>query len=383
MKRILMLFFVLACCANQLNAQVGINTLSPDTSSILHIYGGGTKGLLIPEMDNERRRTKAQNEYLAKGLLVYDSEQKMYFFYNGSEWIALNPLQSTDTFKNTVKLSTGHNTMTFSNNMIVIGTIDITGTAKFQSEVTMNTSLTTLNSGATTLNNPVTINNALTTQNINATNYTIDAKTVNATNGYGIVPIGGIIMWSGTTAPDGWALCDGTNGTPNLKGRFIVGAGQYSSTLSRESLKTYDYKIKDTGGLNNYALSVPEMPKHTHDGENTDVNESDGGTQWYDNPEGTMNTYGYRTWVKEGGYGLVQRTRGVAREGGSLTFSNLYKNDKSKWDGGFTVGARDGASRGYEPNVLNPPVRMLFAGENQPHENRPPYYVLAFIMRVK
>jgi microcystin-dependent protein len=39
------------------------------------------------------------------------------------------------------------------------------------------------------------------------------------------VPQGGIIMWSGSVMniPKGWALCDGANGTPNLKGRFVVG----------------------------------------------------------------------------------------------------------------------------------------------------------------
>ncbi len=43
-----------------------------------------------------------------------------------------------------------------------------------------------------------------------------------ANNGYSI-PSGGIIMWSGSTdnIPDGWALCDGSNGTPDLLNRFI------------------------------------------------------------------------------------------------------------------------------------------------------------------
>jgi hypothetical protein len=41
------------------------------------------------------------------------------------------------------------------------------------------------------------------------------------------VPSGVITMWSGSiaTIPSGWALCDGSNSTPNLKDRFIVGAG--------------------------------------------------------------------------------------------------------------------------------------------------------------
>jgi len=40
-------------------------------------------------------------------------------------------------------------------------------------------------------------------------------------------PTGGIILWSGSVAsiPSGWALCNGSNGTPDLRNRFIVGAG--------------------------------------------------------------------------------------------------------------------------------------------------------------
>jgi hypothetical protein len=43
-------------------------------------------------------------------------------------------------------------------------------------------------------------------------------------------PAGGIIMWSGTTIPTGWALCNGLNGTPDLRNRFIVGSGNTYST---------------------------------------------------------------------------------------------------------------------------------------------------------
>jgi hypothetical protein len=40
-------------------------------------------------------------------------------------------------------------------------------------------------------------------------------------------PQGGIIMWSGSidSIPSGWALCDGTNGTPDLRNRFVIAAG--------------------------------------------------------------------------------------------------------------------------------------------------------------
>ena len=51
------------------------------------------------------------------------------------------------------------------------------------------------------------------------------------------VPAGAILMWSGSveTIPDGWYLCDGTNSTPDLRNRFIVGAGD-------------TYAVDDTGG---------------------------------------------------------------------------------------------------------------------------------------
>ena len=41
------------------------------------------------------------------------------------------------------------------------------------------------------------------------------------------IPSGGIILWSGSTGsvPSGWYLCDGTNGTPDLRNSFVVGAG--------------------------------------------------------------------------------------------------------------------------------------------------------------
>ena len=46
----------------------------------------------------------------------------------------------------------------------------------------------------------------------------------------GTIPVGGIIMWSGSVGsiPSGWALCNGTNGTPNLSGKFVLGAGTIS-----------------------------------------------------------------------------------------------------------------------------------------------------------
>ena len=51
---------------------------------------------------------------------------------------------------------------------------------------------------------------------ISATVVTATVVAATTIGGNGTIPIGGIIMWSGTTIPDGWVVCDGNNGTPNM-----------------------------------------------------------------------------------------------------------------------------------------------------------------------
>lgn len=62
---------------------------------------------------------------------------------------------------------------------------------------------------------------------------------------------GMILMYTGTTAPTGWALCNGSNGTPDLRDRFIVGSGS-------------SYSVGNTGGSNSVNLNVNQIPSHTH-----------------------------------------------------------------------------------------------------------------------
>jgi len=82
------------------------------------------------------------------------------------------------------------------------------------------------------------------------------------------LPIGAIIMWGGTSIPFGWGLCNGTVYTgkttnipsPDLTGRFVVGAGQSSSAL----IVTTQYGIGDMGGEEFHQLTIEEMPSHNH-----------------------------------------------------------------------------------------------------------------------
>jgi hypothetical protein len=86
------------------------------------------------------------------------------------------------------------------------------------------------------------------------------------------IPPGVIVMWSGAlgSVPAGWALCDGTNGTPNLINRFVVGAGDLYvvGNSGGTNLKTQDTGI---GGAHNHGgatsgtiLSVGQLPAHAH-----------------------------------------------------------------------------------------------------------------------
>ena len=71
------------------------------------------------------------------------------------------------------------------------------------------------------------------------------------------IPSGVVVMWSGSVdkIPEGWALCDGTKETPDLRGRFVVGYNRDDS----------DYNsIGKTGGGKTATLEVANMPAHTH-----------------------------------------------------------------------------------------------------------------------
>merc|ERR1712065_32570 len=84
-------------------------------------------------------------------------------------------------------------------------------------------------------------------------NLTIDGNlTVNGKFNY--LPKGIVVAYTGETAPKGWALCNGENGTPDLRGRFIYGYGARQGS-----------SVGKTGGEESHRLTVEEMPSHNHD----------------------------------------------------------------------------------------------------------------------
>lgn len=83
------------------------------------------------------------------------------------------------------------------------------------------------------------------------------AKTIIGNTEYFMVPRGAIIIWSGTVndIPTGWLLCDGNNGTPDLRAKFVLGAVTETGTK---------YSAGNTGGEEEHILTIDEMPKHSH-----------------------------------------------------------------------------------------------------------------------
>ena len=83
-----------------------------------------------------------------------------------------------------------------------------------------------------------------------------------------VAPAGLVCMWSGAieNIPAGWALCDGTNGTPDLRGRFIVGAGAAngSGRNSRDADPDHAYAVGETGGMNKFKQIEVEVASHIH-----------------------------------------------------------------------------------------------------------------------
>ena len=141
------------------------------------------------------------------------------------------------------------------------------------------------------------------------------------TSSSGTIPVGGIIMWSGTIAniPIGWSLCNGNGGTPNLQDKFIVGAGS-------------GYAPGNTGGAASVTLDVTQMPAHSH---NMDYQQK------------------------------------AVEDTGTAQVSDMR----------FAGGDGDGGSQNYSDQSGNIRTAGGLNGITQAHENRPPYYALAFIMR--
>jgi microcystin-dependent protein len=200
-----------------------------------------------------------------------------------------------------------------------------------------------------------TFNGTLTiTENLNVSGTATATEFV----GCGTIPLGGIIMWSGSSVPTGWALCDGrvSGGmqTPDLRGRFIVGYN--SNTIAGTTTKSEfsQYAIGTLGGLEAVTLTGNQLPSHRHSIEPVSAN----ATIETSNTLGS--TYARNNFLRQGNIDIDH--------GGQEDTTRLVD----------TLGH----THSITASAVASGIRTGLTGGNQPHENRPPFYALAFIMRV-
>ena len=207
------------------------------------------------------------------------------------------------------------------------------------------------------------------------------------------IPSGIITMWSGTTTniPFGWLLCNGLNGTPDLRDRFIVGAGN-------------GYNVGTTGGEAAHTLSITELPSHNHTA-STSVSlnnlsaASAGGHTHTVSKSGSVNSSGLHINAGKKLQGSGSSALNVSSDanasnalilwgnsifGGAFNYNDAYEYVPvvgSIWDSisisvngaGEHTHSLTGSASG-STNIGN-------TGSSYAHENRPPYYALCFIMK--
>jgi Phage Tail Collar Domain len=164
------------------------------------------------------------------------------------------------------------------------------------------------NQNLTTTNLNVTSQGTVANLNVTGKSTIKDESVQNLTvsGSFNMLPPGSIMMFNGTKAPAGWALCDGQSGRPDLRGRFVLGYGAGHGLTNRS--------LAAKGGAENHTLTVAQMPKHRH------------------------------------------------------TYRDAY------------VGEKNGRSSG---GYWRPGTRYTsYAGSSKPHNNMPPFYVLAYIIKL-
>ena len=152
------------------------------------------------------------------------------------------------------------------------------------------------------------------------------------------VPTGVITMWYGTiaTIPTGWYLCNGSNGTPDLRDKFIVGAYSDETSLAKTNITG---ALTQTGGSKD-SVNV----SHTHTATST---------------------------VSDPGHTHVEQYNGgAAGAGNGISDSSVSTSPTPS-----SVSTAS-ATTGISVSTTN-----SSSGESGTNKNLPPYYALAYIMK--
>jgi hypothetical protein len=161
-------------------------------------------------------------------------------------------------------------------------------------------------------------------------------------------------MWSGTTIPTGWVLCDGNNNTPDLRERFIVGSGLTYATGASGGNSVHQHS---NIAVSNSSLTSGVAGSHSH--KLPIFDEAGAGGAGFYTPRGSCSIYG---------------------QGTSETTSAM--NQTTGYYGGGR--SRDTGNPLLSSNVDNHSHDVSHAhsgGSTNNTSNLPPFYALAFIMK--
>ncbi len=318
-----------------LYAQVGIGSVYPDSLAVLDLHSE-EKGFLIPRMSTETRlllSSKSTSD--ENSILVFDTDLNAFFYLINGNWHALNGwdmLAEEDNADKVIRLNTnlvqrlGINATTSADTTMAVG-----GNVRIEGA---------LNAQGVTVKGDFDGDGCINAQgnistNVSATKFSTPIySSTSETGKSGPVHPGSVIMWWGEITGNfdsdglgidelsGWALCDGQDSRPDLRDRFIVGAGR-------------NYAKGDTGGAVEVTLTEAQMPSHTHNL--------------------TVHSHSHDTDLMEE-YDSDDHSNATGADGESTTLSR-------------TEYATSG-------------VTFKSAGGGQAHNNLPPYYALVYIIKL-
>jgi len=397
MKQINIKLFLIGTClsmTNIINAQVSIGTqFSPHSRAILDLTNTGDNlGLLLPiTLVDPSIDFPGDPE----GMLIYYSDN--LFLKQGpgttGEWNAITPWKSiftgtdqTDVYFNPagftpyappgtpsvggvgIGLSSGVQgnlhialkskdvKLSGTTAPLLIGESDaVTHLSIDNDEILVKTDANTAGTlklqeegGSLTIGSEANSSDALTSHLNTTIGSTTNSKNLNVfgeiqQNGFALVPVGAIIMWTGGPIPTGWALCDGgtyakIDGSgpitaPDLSGRFIVGLDPTDPDYAAIG-------INGNLGTKTTTLTEAQIPTHTH---TTDPGGAHAHTIY------NMDTDG-------------------------LDHDASGSNGQQYWR------SNNGSNLGFSGGDHTHTISNTGGGGS--HENRPPYYALAFIMKL-
>ena len=197
------------------------------------------------------------------------------------------------------------------------------------------------------------------------------------------------MLWYGSVAsiPSGWVLCDGNNSTPDLRERFVVGAGGNNSTVSGNG-----YSVNDKGGftdatlvshshtINNHTHSFSGSASHSHTINNhTHTFSATTGSDSHSHSYSSANHPSSSGPEQDQSGGPENRTQFNV---GKTTGSDSHSHSVSGTTGNPSNTGTNSQTVSISGNTGNPSnTGTNSQGSSATNKNLPPYYALCYIMK--